>query len=66
MFLFRYVSNFGIPKLRRLTSSQLRPLHYQVHPVVLAQGRMPDAMEDSEVPMMKCMESHGIMEDKDV
>eukprot|EP00434_Breviolum_minutum_P010417 symbB.v1.2.009187.t1/scaffold581.1/size274127/1 len=25
------------------------PLHYQVHPVVLAQGRMPDAMEDSEV-----------------
>jgi len=25
------------------------PLHYQVHPVVLAQGRMPDAMEDAEV-----------------
>lgn len=33
---------------------QLRPLHYQVHPVVLAQGRMPDAMEDAEVRMMKC------------
>lgn len=34
--------------------------------MVLAQGRMPDAMEDSEVRMMKCMESYGIMEDKDV
>lgn len=25
------------------------PLHYQVHPVVVAQARMPDGMEDSEV-----------------